>query len=131
MVARRDEQGTGLVGTLIGFLVFLLLMFFGVQMLLGLYATTVVSSAAFDAARIVASPGGSTSPAVRQRAENEARHDLGHSGDGAEFVWDLTRDDAVVLKLTAARPNLLPTQLTHITDRTITRTVRVRREAVR
>ena len=131
MVARRDEQGTGLVGTLIGFLVFLLLMFFGVQILLGLYATTVVSSAAFDAARIVASPGGTASAAVRRRAEDEARHDLGRSGDGAEFEWDLTRDDAVVLKLTASRPTLLPTQLTHITDKTITRTVRVRREMVR
>ena len=131
MMARRDERGTGLVGTLIGFLVFLLLMFFGVQILLGLYATTVVSSAAFDAARIVASPGGTASAAVRRRAEDEARHDLGRSGDGAEFEWDLTRDDAVVLKLTASRPTLLPTQLTHITDKTITRTVRVRREMVR
>lgn len=127
---RRDERGTGLIGTLIGVLVFVLLMFFAVQVLVGLYASTVVSSAAFDAARIMASPGAAQDPLARARAEAAAKHDLGRSGSTASFDWQ-ARDDAIVLTLTASRPTMLPSSITAITDKTISRTVRVRVERAR
>lgn len=48
------QRGSGLFGTLMGFTVFMLLMIAAVQVLFSLHATTVVTSAAFDAARLVA-----------------------------------------------------------------------------
>jgi hypothetical protein len=109
---------------------FLLLLFLGVQVLVGLYASTVVSSAAFDAARLMASPGAASSPVALAHAEEVAKRDLGRTGATADFDWTV-RDDAIVLTLTAARPTLLPTTISGITDKTISRTVRVRVEAVR
>jgi len=43
------EAGTGLIGTAFGVVVFLLFLLLGVQVLLGLYTTTVVTSATLDA----------------------------------------------------------------------------------
>ena len=48
------ERGAGLVGTSAGFLVFMLMMLAAVQILFNLYATSMVTAAAHDAARDVA-----------------------------------------------------------------------------
>ncbi len=49
----QAEDGEGLFSTVFGLMLFLLLLLFAVQVTTHLYATTVVTTAAFDAARLV------------------------------------------------------------------------------
>jgi hypothetical protein len=88
---------------------FLVLLLFAVQLSLNLYATTAVTSIAFDAAREVAgSAGGSSST---DHAEARARSVLDRfesDGGHLEFRWDTSRDDVVALTVVAERPSLLP-----------------------
>ena len=103
-----DDTGTGLVGSLVGVTVVLVLLLFAVQLALNLYATSAVTSVAFDAARQVAtSDGGPDSTAA---AEAHARGLLGRfeaGGGTLRFDWTTTRDDVVVLRVVAERPSLL------------------------
>ena len=128
----RDDRGTGLIGTLAGVTVFLVLLLFAAQLLVNLYATSTVTAAAFDAARIVAgSEGGRDAEAG---AERHARDLLGTAGESAAFEWtydDVDGDgagDRVRLRVQTPSPtNLLPRldlPFQHI-DRTVT--VRVER----
>lgn len=110
------------------FLAFLLL---AVQVVFALYATSVVTAAAYDAARIVAgSEGQADEPAAEQRAEAHARGLLGRYGqpDRASFAWG-EDPDAVVLTVSVANPSFLPTSMRRPLrlDRT-ERTVHVRKE---
>ncbi|MEZ5165728.1 MAG: hypothetical protein R2695_04255 [Acidimicrobiales bacterium] len=52
-----DERGVGTIGTAFGFLVFVLLILTAVQVLYNLYATSMVTAAAQDAAHTVAGIG--------------------------------------------------------------------------
>ncbi|MCA1844944.1 MAG: hypothetical protein LC792_17475 [Actinobacteria bacterium] len=106
---------------MMGVAMFLLLLLFAVQVLFGLYATTVVNAAAFDAAASVAAQDGDgVSP-----AEATARRHIGALAGRATFTWAL-EDDAVRLTVVAPRPRLLD-----LAAPDIRRTVRVRRERVR
>ena len=104
-----------------GVAVFLLFLLFAVQVLFGLYATSVVSAAAFDAATSVAAQDGNGVPP----AEAAARRHIGALGGRATFTWDV-QDDTVRLTVVAPRPRLLD-----LAAPDIRRTVRVRRERVR
>jgi hypothetical protein len=53
----RGDEGTGLFGTSMGILVFLIMMFFAVHVLIGLYSRSVVAGAAFDGAQYLARHG--------------------------------------------------------------------------
>ena len=104
---RRDsEAGTGLLGSIIGVTIFLVLLLYAVQLALNLYATSTVTAVTFDAARQVAgSDGGPDSTA---RAEEHARGMLDRyesEGGMLEFRWDTSRDDVVILEVTAERPS--------------------------
>jgi hypothetical protein len=110
-----------MIGTVMGVAVFLLFLLFAVQVLLGLYATTVVNAAAFDAAASVAAQDGNGA----SRAEAAARRHIGALAARATFTWDM-EDDAVRLTVVAPRPRLLD-----LAAPDIRRTVRVRRERVR
>lgn len=106
-MARRlptDERGTGVISTWIGFVVFIGMLLFTVQSLLNLYATSVVTAAAYDAARLVAeADGGSGSiPA----AEDHARRLLGRFGSAVAFDWSASSTDDVVLRVQASGPGL-------------------------
>lgn len=121
----RGEDGTGIIGTVVGVLIFLSLLLFAVQVLVGLYATTVVGAAAYDAAKTVAgADGGVGSRAV---AVDDARRRLGRVGERASFEWGES-PEVVVLTVRAPRPQFLPGSL-GLPD--VVRTVRVRIEAVR
>ena len=50
----HQDRGSGLLGTTVGFLVFLVLLLAAIQTLVHLYATSVITSAALDAAAVVA-----------------------------------------------------------------------------
>jgi hypothetical protein len=121
------EAGTGIVGTLVGFAIFMVLLLLAVQTLVHLYATSAVTAAANEAAEQVASDGGSANDVPAAQAEALAR--LG--GWGARhthFTWIEVDGQQVTVRVTALSPALvaLPTS-----DRDITRTVTVRTERFR
>lgn len=130
MRPRGQDDGTGLVSSIVGVTIFLVLLLYAVQLALNLYATSTVTAVAFDAARRVAGTEGG--PSATNAAETQARAMLDHyedNGGSLHFVWDTTRDDVVVLEVTAERRPLLarvrvPFQRVH-------RTVRVRWERPR
>lgn len=95
------------VGTLVGFAIFLVLLLFSAQVLVRLYATSVVTSVATRAAETVAQ---SPVPAAEEGvAEGEARHDLGSfGGERARFVWVEADAAQVVLHVVARSPEFLP-----------------------
>ena len=124
---RADERGTGLVGSVVGATVFLVLLLFAVQLALNLYATSAVTSIAFDAAREVAGSGGG--PTATARAEAHARAVLDRfESDGGRlgFTWDTSRADVLALTVSAERPSLL--QHVRFPFQRVERTVTVRWE---
>lgn len=102
----RDERGSGLISTWLGLFVFLSILLFAVQVMVNLYANTVVNAAVNDAARLAASGGGGA--AATADAEAHARDLLGSLGDGATFDWSASSADEVVLRVTATAPGVLP-----------------------
>lgn len=117
----------GLVDTTVGFLIFLTLLLFSAQLLVRLYASSTLSSAAGHAAEEVAySPDPTAEIAI---AEADARRQLGSfGGSRTTFDWGPMNGDVVVLKVIAHAPSLVPFAGGWAT---ITRTVSVRVERVR
>jgi hypothetical protein len=81
--------------------VFLALLTVAVQIAMNLYAASVVTSAAYDAARLVAT--GMNDPPT---AEAHARDLLGDVGDDAVFEWGADAD-AVRLRVVVEPPHVL------------------------
>ena len=126
----RSERGSGPISTWIGFVVFLALLLFTVQSLLNLYATSVLTSVAYDAAREVA--GAEGGPGGVAQAETRARGLLGRFGESVTFDWSGTSDEDVVLRVRGTVPRvLLPVQRGPVAFGEIDRTVRVRVERFR
>jgi hypothetical protein len=124
---RCSERGSGPISTWIGFLVFLGTLLFAVQALLNLYATSVVNSVAYDAAREVAQSDGSTG--ARAAAELRAKLMLGKWGQGASFDWSGSTTDDVVLRVRGDVPSvMLPALKGSLPYGSIDRTVRLRVE---
>lgn len=117
------EDGVGLVSSLTGVTVFLVLLLFAVHLVLNLYATSTVTAAAFDAARVVAGRDGDEA-----EAEGRARELLdGYSAEDLTFEWTYT-PDFVELRVVANHPtDLLP----GVPYGTVDRTIRVRLERLR
>lgn len=124
---RRGSAGSGLVDTTVGFLIFLTLLMFSAQLLLRLYASSALSSAASHAAEEVAyspDPASEITP-----AEDEARRELGSFGASrTTFRWGALGGDTVVLTVTGRTPSLVPFDTGW---KTVTRTVTVRVERFR
>jgi len=132
----RSERGAGLLGTAAGVAVFLVLLLFALQLLVNLYATSTVSAAGFDAARVVASKdvdhhdAGSVASA-RQRAEERFRSLLGEAGRNATLSW-AGDADTVRLRVSLQTPTLLPRALGDLVAfRHIDRTFEVQVEELR
>jgi hypothetical protein len=103
------ERGAGLFGTIAGVTVFLALLTVAVQILVNLHSASVVTSAAYDAARQVAAEGQRPplDDDAKARAEAHARSLLGRLGDDTEFEW-IEDDPAVVqLRVVARSPRFL------------------------
>ena len=96
-----------MVGTLVGFLIFLLLLLLATQVLVRLYASSALTSAATRAADAVAStPVPETGVAA---AEAQARSDLGSFGARhTTFVWKEVDAQQVVLEVQGRSPEFLP-----------------------
>jgi hypothetical protein len=122
------EAGAGLIGTIAGVTVFLAFLLFAVQLLFNLYAASAVTTAAYDAARVVAGSEGGGSTAT---AETRARQVLGRYADRVTFEWAVDADD-VALRVRATNPSfLLPALGGLLGFDEIDRTVRVRVERLR
>lgn len=129
-VSRRGtgERGTAIVGTFIGATIFLVLLLFSVQFLVRLYATSVLTSAAFDAAQEVATSPGNQSDEIAA-AEASARLRLGSFGAAhTTFTWEEVDAQRVVLRVQAESPGFVPLPSSY---RRIVRTVTVRSEHFR
>lgn len=132
MAERLDpgESGAGVISSVAGVLVFLLAMLFAVQVLYGLYATSVVTAVTYDAAKAVA--GSEGGDAARAEAQRRAAGRLGRYGEEVSFDWGQSDEEAVRLTVRARRPSFFPRELvgdSFLGD--IVRTVRVRTESVR
>jgi len=130
---QRSERGTGVISSLVGITMFLGFLFFAVQLLFNLYATSVVTANSFDAARRVAAaptaPGGSAPTTVA--AEREARDRMGEYGSRVRFDWSGTDADTVRLHIRATNPRLLLFAPSTMAFDRIDRTIVVRRERFR
>jgi Flp pilus assembly protein TadG len=126
---QRSEDGAGTLSTILGAGVFVLLMLFAAQVLIGLYASSVVSAATYDAAKSVA--GSDSGDAARGDAVANARAQLGEYGRRVTFDWSGSSADVVKLQARAPRPSFLSVSLTGPVLGDIVRTVTVRVEKVR
>ncbi|MGH9189903.1 MAG: hypothetical protein ACRD0Q_07725 [Acidimicrobiales bacterium] len=123
------ERGSSPVSSSVGFLVFIVMLLFAVSVLLRLYATSVVSAVAYDAARRVAASAGDQGAVAD--AEGQARRLLGRYGRAASFDWDESDGDSVVVRVRAATPQVLPALSRAAGLDAVERTVRVRVERFR
>ncbi len=122
-----NERGTALIGTLVGFVIFMILLLLAVQTLAHLYATSAVTAAANDAAEAVASDGGRPGDVPSAQAEAVSR--LGPFGSAhTHFDWLEVGGQQVTVRVTAVSPALVPLPASY---RYITRTVTVRTERFR
>ncbi len=104
-------RGSGLIGTSAGFLVFLLLLFAAVQILFNLYATTMVTTAAHEAAMKVAGfdayPDRCAAVPAADAAFIESLGQYGREGH-ATLTWTCNDPQRVIVRITADHPTLLP-----------------------
>lgn len=117
-----------MIGTSAGFLVFLLLMLAAVQILFNLYANSMVTAAAHDAAREVAGFRASANRCAAtvdaDAAFDQALGDYGDSGY-ASLSWVCTDPSVVSVRVIADHPTILPPRMAGLIslghlDRTIT-----------
>jgi hypothetical protein len=130
----NDDEGAGLIGSIAGVTVFLAFLMFATQLLMNLHTTSMVTSAAHEAARSVAGSGhGAPGSATAQAAgEQRARLLLGQFGQRVEFDWSATTADEVVLRVRADTLRFtLPGLPAALGFDEVDRTVRARVETVR
>ncbi|MFN0090675.1 MAG: hypothetical protein ACKVWR_10475 [Acidimicrobiales bacterium] len=120
------ERGSSVLGAGLGFVVLLSFLLLATQLLLGLYARSLVSSAAFDAAR-TASGAGDAEPASLLAARRLAEQRLDEQLPGAAAIeWGPLDADVVELTVRSPAPAVLPGY-----SPTVERRVRMRVERVR
>jgi hypothetical protein len=109
----RSDRGAGLIGSVTGLLVVVLLLMLAAQVMLGLYATSTLRAALHDAASRAANEGAAT-PASLARLAAEAEASLGRMGDRTTVtlrVVDGDGDgagDVVVGEAVAVPPRVVP-----------------------
>ena len=131
------DGGTGLIASFAAVLVFLAFLLFAVQALVDLYATTSVTSAALDGARLVAGARVDhhdpvAVAQVRQAADARIRAELGAFGRAVAIDWSGSDDQEVQVRLRGDAPRFWFPGLAHTwAGEHIDRTVQVRVEAWR
>lgn len=135
----HDDRGVGVFGTSIGFVVFLLFLFFALQVMVGLYATSTLRATLNDAANRAAA-GGAGAPADLDRLAAEAEASLGEMGRRPSTVIELDMvdedgdglGDVVVGRARAVPPRFVPPSIGGMIGfEEITAGARVRVERVR
>lgn len=139
-VRRHDDRGVGVFGTSIGFLVFLLFLFFALQVMFGLYATSTLRATVHDATARAAGAGTAPTAADLERIAAEAEGSLGEIGRRPSTVIDLEAvdedgdgaADVVVGRGRAVPPRFVPPSIGGMLGfEEITAGARVRVERVR
>ena len=122
-----DDAGSGPVSATFGVAVFLGFLLLAVQVTAHLFATSAVTAAAFDGARLVAGEAAVT----HEAAEAHVASILGDYGGRVSLDWSASTADEVVLRVEGPTPAALIRSVGSLAglDR-IDRTVRVRREQV-
>lgn len=126
-------MGAGLIATSTGVLIFLVLLLLAVQVLFNLYATTAVTAAANDGARIAAgaeAQAGGTA-AAQELGQQHIVNLLGQYGrDRVSVAW-VDDPDYAIVTVDAQNPSFLPIALRRQVGLDhIHRTARVRIERV-
>ncbi len=129
------QRGAGLVGTSAGFLVFMLMMLAAVQILFNLYATSMVTAAAHDAARQVAGFDAAADRcgevAAAEAAFVRSLGDYGTAGH-ATLQWTCNNPNVVRVRVIAQHPSVLPQRMSGLSSLTnLDRTIEVRTETPR
>jgi hypothetical protein len=125
----RTQRGTGVISSIFGLFAVLVLLLLAVQVVYDLYATSAVTAAAYDAARVVAGADGG--PGAIAGAEDGARQALGRYGERLEFSWTVD-GDVVQLHVVAKNPGFLPAAMRRpLGVDAVDRTVRLRTERLR
>lgn len=101
---RRNEAGTGVVGTFLGAIVFLAFLALAAHTLVGLYATSVLTAITWDEARQAAQSGDQDAAKRSLLARLDGFEDV-----TVEFGADIEK--RATLTVRAERPSLLPTGL--------------------
>lgn len=130
-----NDRGAGVVGTAAGFLVFMLLLFAAIQLLFNLYATSMVTAAAHDAAVEVAGFRSSTDRCAAvetaERGFTEALGTYGAAGH-ATLEWTCSDPEVVRVRIRATHPSVLPPRLIGLRSLSeLDRTIEVRIESER
>jgi Flp pilus assembly protein TadG len=134
------DLGAGVFSTAMGFLVFLLFLFFAMQVMFGLYATSTLRATVHDAAARAAAGRGGTTPAELDRIAGEAEASLGEVGRQPSTVIELElvdedgdgTGDVVVGRGRAVPPRFVPQALGGMVGfEEITAGARVRVERIR
>jgi hypothetical protein len=123
----RGDAGTGVVAMWGALLVFLLFLFFAVQLLYGLYATTTVTAVVNDAGQRAAAAGG----AGQEGITADLARDLGGIDSDPEIRWsdDDCADGTIDLGVSVDPPRFLPSAISDVAGiGTIEREVHVRCE---
>ncbi len=133
MTRRHDERGTGLFSTVAGLVVFLALLLFAVETMIGLYTRSVVTDAAWNGVRTVAgarttSDDEAALSDARSVAEARVRSNLGRFGERVALDWSASDADIVRLTVRATPPGFLWRALRPIAPDAFARTVSVRVE---
>ena len=127
-----SESGTGMVASVVGVTAFLVLLLFAVQLALNLYATSTLTAAAFDAARIVAGADGG--PLAEATAEAHLHELLGTQTVAMAWEYRDTDDelgaDVVALTVEVEHATRL-LRVMPIPFQRVVRTVTVRMESFR
>jgi Flp pilus assembly protein TadG len=105
----RGDGGTGMLTAALALLLFLVFLLFAVQLLVNLYDSSVVTGAAYDGARVVASHTVDHSDPTQveraeDRAEQKMRSRLGPQGQRASFDWSGSDADQIAVRVQLDTP---------------------------
>lgn len=104
---RTTDAGTSVVGTFVGFAIFLVLLLFATQLVVRLYAESALTSAATRAAESVAAAP--VPSAEVEAAQTAAQAQLGSFGSRhTSFLWHEVDGQQVVLEVAGRSPEFLP-----------------------
>lgn len=102
------DTGAGLFGTVAAIFAFLVFLLFSVQLLVGLWGRSMVTTAAYDGARYVAGRDGQRNVAAATiEAERRIRQQLGRIGERATITWPRLGPEQVEIHIEADNPRLL------------------------
>ena len=108
-VRRYDEHGSGLLGTVFGLAIVLILVVVASNVAVGLWTRSTVEAVAYDAARRVAStPAGDDAADRARSAVADARRLLGPYGSRVDLEFESLGPRSVVLHVRAPGATLLP-----------------------